>query len=97
MTIEINHSTAVSIVHQLLRGNRIFSVTNIKKDGCMRKYVICPKAFRDQIKGTGKPLDVHMHPNLIRVPDTTKGSFRTVNLATLTAIVADGFHYRVLP
>lgn len=94
--MQISHAKAVSLVHNLLRGTRIFSVTNIKANGERRKYVICPRAYRDGIKGTGKALDAAAHPFLIKVPDTAAKGWRTVNLETLESITAGRVTYDVI-
>lgn len=88
--MRMSHTEAVSLVHKLLKGTHIFSVTNVTKDGARRNFIVNPKAYRAQIKGTGKPADPMAHPLNIKVPDMRAGSWRTINLATLESVAANG-------
>lgn len=95
MTSILTQSEAVGLVHKLLRGNQIFSVTNIKADGTSRNFVVNPKAYRNQIKGTGPAIDPASNPLHVKVPDMRAGSWRTLNLATALKVVAAGQTYYV--
>lgn len=103
VTFHIDPSDAKRVIRHLMRGSQMFGVTNIKKDGSERRYLICPKAYRAEVQGTGKPLDPKMWPDLIRVPDMLadtagghKAHWRTLNLATIKSIRAQRrvFHVR---
>lgn len=79
----------------------MFTVLNKKADGTPRRFHINPKAYRAEIKGTGKPLSGAHNAHLRRVPDmsadTADGGahWRTLNLRTVWAIAAKGAVYHV--
>ena len=75
----------------------------IKADGSARKYLVCPKAYRAEIKGTGTKLDVVKNAMLRRIPDMhaetdggTKAHWRTLNMATVFAVEAEGATFNVV-
>lgn len=100
-TIKIDRTYAVALIDQLLTGSNIFTVENVKKDGSARRFTICPKAYRAEIKGTGYPLNPLRSAMVRRVPDmsadTSEGQahWRTLNLATVRHINAEGVRFDV--
>lgn len=100
-TIKISHTYAVALIDSLLKGSNIFAVENIKKDGSPRRFMICPKAYRAEVKGTGYPLNPLRSAMMRRVPDmsadTSDGQahWRTLNLATVRHINAEGMRFDV--
>lgn len=100
---DVSEGYAIALIDRLLTGSNIFSVENIKADGSARKYLVCPKAYRAEIKGTGKPLDAVKNAMLRRVPDMqadtdggTKAHWRTLNMSTVFAITAEGARFNVI-
>jgi len=101
-TIKINRTYAVALIDRLLKGSYIFTVENVKKDGASRRFTICPRAYRAEIKGTGYPLNPLRSAMVRRVPDmsadTSEGQahWRTLNLATVRHISAEGVRFDVV-
>lgn len=99
--VEISHAHAVALIDRLLQGTNIFSVENIKKDGTPRRFLICPKAYRAEIKGTGHALNPLNSAMVRRVPDMSadtsegKAHWRTLNMATVRQIKAEGVTFDV--
>lgn len=100
---DVSETYAVALIDRLLTGSNIFSVSNIKADGSARKYLVCPKAYRAEIKGTGTKLDVVKNAMLRRIPDMhaetgggTKAHWRTLNMATVFAVEAEGATFNVV-
>lgn len=108
MTIvkHVTKSELGEIVKKALNGTRVFSAVNTLVDGSSRRWNIHPKAGRQFIKGTGKPLDESL--NMVRVYDMTratdrdakgrygKGSgnaWRTMRLDTLETAKVQGVTY----
>ena len=68
----------------LAKGNKIFSVTFIKKDGSIRKLV-GRLGVRKGVKGVGMSFSPS-EKNLMVVFDMHKRAFRMVNLQTILEI-----------
>ena len=68
----------------LAKGNKIFSVTFIKKDGSIRKLV-GRLGVRKGVKGVGMSFSPS-EKNLMVVFDMHKQAFRMVNLQTILEI-----------
>lgn len=100
---DVSEGYAIALIDRLLTGSNIFSVENIKADGSARKYLVCPNTYRAEIKGTGAPLDAIKNAMLRRVPDMraetdggTRAHWRTLNMATVFAINAEGARFNVV-
>lgn len=101
-----NKSALADILLNAMNNSRIFSATNVLMSGEKRKWIIHPKAGRQHIKGTGKPLDESL--NMVRVYDMTRATtrdargrygvgtdnaWRTLRLDTLQSVKVDGVTY----
>lgn len=98
MATIINSAQAAALCKAWNSEHKAFSVVNLKKDGSRRDWIVNPKAGRDRIKGTGKPLPlnsdmIHVWDDRCSKPRDSKGRFmplppdadgwRTLNTATI--------------
>jgi hypothetical protein len=72
---------------------KIFSATFTKENGEERQLTGRMDVTKG-VKGTGKPTELYS-PTL-KVFDMQKDSFRTINLATVTALKVEGVEYTVI-
>jgi len=70
-----------------LLGDRIFTVTFIKKDGTVR-VMNARRGVKKGVKGVGMSYDPYSK-NLIPVYDMQKGAFRIINAETIIEIKAE--------
>lgn len=79
-------------------GGRIVAVTFTKADGTVRTMKVQPAALRSRVKGENASASARKavltrnasHPHLMPVWDVEARAVRSVNLATVSRIVADG-------
>jgi len=74
-----------------LMGDKIFTVTFIKKDGTVR-VMNARRGVTKGVKGVGMSYNPS-EKQLITVYDMQKGAFRMVNANTITEIKAEGVVY----
>lgn len=104
----VTRSALMEIARNALQSSRMFSATNKKVDGTIRKWIIAPKAGKSQIKGTGSSRPTHVNLPAVfdlsssqardakgRFQPVTANGWRTLNLATLIEIKRGGTIYRV--
>lgn len=93
-----------SKIRQLLdsKHGRIVSVSFVKKDGTPRTMLVQPAAGKYRVKGKdasesaqkAAQTRAERYPNLLNVWDVDRKAFRSINMDTVTKIVADGSTYQ---
>jgi hypothetical protein len=76
-----------------LMGEKIFTITFVKKDGSVR-VMNARRGVKKGVKGVGMSYDP-TKKDLVVVFDMQKGEFRMVNAKTVLEIKADKEHYLV--
>jgi hypothetical protein len=78
---------------------KVFSVEFKKKDGTLRRMT-ARHGVRKGVKGTGKPLDIKKHPNLITVTDMVvaaqkgaENAFRMISLDQITYLKCQSIEF----
>lgn len=77
-------------------GNQIVGVTFTKKDGSIRHMAFRTGIYKDQVKGSAPETTAKINATLtdngmIRVGDMKQGTFRTVNLNTVSRLRIGGY------
>lgn len=75
-----------------LLGDKIFTVTFVKKDGTVR-VMNARRGVKKGVKGVGMSYDPYSK-NLIPVYDMQKGAFRMINAETILEIKAEKETYK---